>query len=183
MSDLPPPTPRVAFRRLRTDDVDRLDALDRDEGVMQFLDWEPPSRAEQQAIVADRLHQEERWPGHGCFAAESPAGEFLGWFALTVRDRPEVPDLGYRLHRRYWGQGLATEGGLALINYAFTSLGAQAVEADTMAVNQASRRVMANCGLTYVRTFHGDFDDPLPGTEQGDVLYRITRARWLERAG
>lgn len=182
MGDLPQPTPRIIFRRLRTDDLDRFDALDRDEGVMQFLDWEAPSRAAQREIVAERLRQEERWPGYGCFPAESLAGDFLGWFALTARDRPEVPDLGYRLHRRYWGQGLATEGALALINYAFATLGVQGVEADTMAVNHASRRVMTHCGLTYVRTFHGDFDDPLPGTEQGEVLYRITREQWLARA-
>ncbi|HIZ35562.1 MAG TPA: GNAT family N-acetyltransferase [Candidatus Ruania gallistercoris] len=149
---------------------------------MQFLDWEPPTLAEQRETVTEHLRQDERWPGYGCFAAASPAGEVLGWFALTVRDRPEVPDLAYRLHRRYWGQGLATEGALALIRYAFTSLGVQAVEADTTAVNQASRRVMAKCGLTYVRTSHEDFDDPLPGTEQGELLYRITRAQWVERA-
>ncbi|WP_147919180.1 GNAT family N-acetyltransferase [Ruania zhangjianzhongii] len=182
MVEVPPPTPRIVFRRLRPGDADLLDTLDRDEGVMQFLDWEPPSRAGQRAIVTERLRQDERWPGHGCFAAESPAGEFLGWFALTARDRPQVPDLGYRLHRRFWGQGLATEGSRALIDYAFGSIGADAVEADTMAVNQASRRVMTNCGLSYVRTFEVDFDDPLPGTEHGDVLYRITRPEWLARA-
>ena len=44
-----------------------------------------------------------------------------------------------------------------------------------MAVNLASRRVMEKSGLRYVRRFNLDFDDPLPGTEQGEVEYALTR--------
>jgi RimJ/RimL family protein N-acetyltransferase len=63
------------------------------------------------------------------------------------------------------GRGLATEGSRALIARAFTDLGARRVVAQTMAVNRASRRVMEKSGLHYVRTFHLQFDDALPGTE------------------
>jgi hypothetical protein len=31
-----------------------------------------------------------------------------------------------------------------------------------------------------VRTFTEHFEDPLPGTEQGEVEYVITKADWLE---
>lgn len=48
-----------------------------------------------------------------------------------------------------------------------------------MTVNTPSRATMASVGLRYVRTFHQDFDDPLPGTEQGEVEYAITREEWL----
>jgi hypothetical protein len=40
---------------------------------------------------------------------------------------------------------------------------------------------MAGCGLRHVRTFHLAVDDPLPGTEHGEVEYAITRAEWLAR--
>lgn len=50
-----------------------------------------------------------------------------------------------------------------------------------MFVNRASRRVMEKCGMSYVRTYHVHFDDPLPGTEQGEVLYEITREQWSAR--
>ncbi len=36
-------------------------------------------------------------------------------------------------------------------------------------------------GLSYVRTFHMHFDDPLPGSEQGEVEYAITRATMARR--
>jgi RimJ/RimL family protein N-acetyltransferase len=40
----------------------------------------------------------------------------------------------------------------------------------------------ANAGLTYVRTFYPDFDDPIEGTELGEVEYALRRADWNEAA-
>jgi RimJ/RimL family protein N-acetyltransferase len=46
-----------------------------------------------------------------------------------------------------------------------------------MAVNAASRRVMEKAGLTYVHTFFEDWDEPLPGADQGDVEYAIEKTQ------
>jgi RimJ/RimL family protein N-acetyltransferase len=46
-----------------------------------------------------------------------------------------------------------------------------------------SRAVMASVGMSYVRTFAGDFDDPLPGSYQGEVEYAISRDQWRDRRG
>jgi len=37
---------------------------------------------------------------------------------------------------------------------------------------------MEKAGLAYVRTSHEEFDDPLPGTEHGEVEYALTKAEW-----
>jgi RimJ/RimL family protein N-acetyltransferase len=50
-----------------------------------------------------------------------------------------------------------------------------------MAVNAASRRVMEKAGLKYARTFHMEFEDPVPGTAYGEVEYELFRDDW-ERA-
>lgn len=81
------------------------------------------------------LAEYERFPLHGRVVAEARDGEFMGWLGLLAHDAPDLPGLGYRLHRRPWGQGLATEGALTFIDYSFTAIGASAVEADTMSVN------------------------------------------------
>ena len=174
-----PDTPRIRFRRVRVGDAGLLEELDRDPDVLRFIDWLPPSLEQQGAVVADCLAGYERWPRHGRFVAESPDGDFLGWFSLHVHTDPAAPELGYRLRRRAWGRGLATEGARALVQHAFADLAAAEVHAQTMFVNHASRRVLANCGLRHVETFQLRFDRPLPGTERGEVRYRITRAEWL----
>ena len=90
-----------------------------------------------------------------------------------------VTELGYRLRRSAWGHGYATEGARALVRRAFAGLGVQEVVATTMAVNTGSRRVLEKAGLRLARTVHLDWPDPLPGTEHGEVEYRLRRAEWL----
>jgi RimJ/RimL family protein N-acetyltransferase len=108
-----------------------------------------------------------------------PDGRFLGWFGLLVDSvDPLVVELGYRLRRSEWGRGLATEGSRALIEHAFARAGAAKVVAETMAVNTASRRVMEKAGMRHVRTFQGVFEEPLPGTDSGEVAYEICRDEW-----
>ena len=47
-----------------------------------------------------------------------------------------------------------------------------------MAINTASQRVMEKAGLRYVRTFHTDWHEKIPGDEHGDVEYALTREEW-----
>ncbi|HEX4816952.1 MAG TPA: GNAT family N-acetyltransferase, partial [Nonomuraea sp.] len=93
----------------------------------------------------------------------------------------DEPELGYRLHRRAWGKGYATEGSRALIDKAFGELGARRVFAQTMAVNLRSRRVMEKCGLRHVRTFFADWPEVIDGSEHGEVEYELLRADWRSR--
>ena len=50
-----------------------------------------------------------------------------------------------------------------------------------MTVNAASQAVMKRCGLRFVRTFHLEWDDPVEGTEHGEVEYEITRPNWEQQ--
>jgi hypothetical protein len=40
---------------------------------------------------------------------------------------------------------------------------------------------MQRCGLSYVRTVHLEWDTPIDGTAEGDVIYELTRADWARR--
>ena len=91
---------------------------------------------------------------------------------------PGEVELGYRLRRSAWGKGYATEGSRALIQKGFAEFGVQRVVASTMVVNVASRRVMENAGLKFVRTFHQPWPDYIEGEEEGDVEYALLRSEW-----
>jgi RimJ/RimL family protein N-acetyltransferase len=88
-------------------------------------------------------------------------------------------ELGYRLRRSCWRRGLAVEGSRALLDCAFSEQAARRVWAQTMTVNTRSRRVMEACGLRCVRTFHLEWDEPIEGTELGDVEYELLRSDYL----
>ncbi|MEU8260898.1 GNAT family N-acetyltransferase [Micromonospora sp. NPDC048999] len=174
-------TARLRLRRFTTADVDHLVELDSDPEVMRFLTGGQPTPL---AAVRDEqlpraLAQYDRHPGLGRWAAlDGAGGEFLGWFALDPSADGTEAELGYRLRRSAWGHGLATEGSRALVRHAFETVGVRRVWAETMAVNARSRAVMGKAGLRYVRTFHLTFDDPIPGTEHGEVEYELRREDW-----
>jgi RimJ/RimL family protein N-acetyltransferase len=166
-------TERLVLRPLTFDDVDTLLALDGDPEVMRYITGgRPSSRDDVIDIVRRRMGR--RWMG-----ADRVTAEFVGWFGLVPSATTDGEyEVGYRLRREFWGQGLATEGTRALIDLAFTELGARRIWAETMAVNLRSRAVMERCGLRYGRTFHLEFDDPIDGTELGEVEYELSRADW-----
>ncbi len=155
-------TERLVLRWFTADDVDLLVDLDADPDVMRYVTGgEPTPRAEiTDDVLPAFLRYREQGSGWGFWAVEERAtGEFVGWFHLRPhRGGPSVdPELGYRLRTRYWGLGYATEGSRALVDTAFRDLGARRVYAETMAVHEASRRVMEKAGLRHVRTFHQEW--------------------------
>jgi RimJ/RimL family protein N-acetyltransferase len=106
---------------------------------------------------------------------------FVGWWALNpAPDDPGEAELGYRLRREAWGHGYASEGAQALLTHGFDTVGLEHVWAQTMAVNTRSVAVMGRIGLRYERTWVGEWNEPLPGWEEGEVAYGLTRAQWLE---
>jgi RimJ/RimL family protein N-acetyltransferase len=167
-------TDRLSLRPIRLDDIDQLVALDSDPEVMRYLTGGKPTPRPE---VEERVRHAIGWRW---MAYERTTGQFVGWFGAGPTGDGEH-ELGYRLARYAWGRGLATEGALALIDKAFTSWGATRVWAQTMAVNSRSRRVMERCGLKYARTFHLHWDDPIEGTEHGEVEYELLRRDWRAR--
>jgi len=95
---------------------------------------------------------------------------------LFVAGERDVAELGYRLRRMDWGQGFASEGASALVNWGFERCGYDKIVASTMALNQASRRVMEKIGMNHAGTVPFDSPDPIPGNEHGLVWYELTRS-------
>lgn len=89
-----------------------------------------------------------------------------------------LAEIGYRLHSKDWGQGLASEGASALLNWAFGNVGYDKVVGCTIAVNLGSRRVMEKIGMKHVSTDYPDYTDAIPGTEEGEVRYELLRSEW-----
>ena len=160
-------------------------ALDSDPEVMRYLSGRAQSRAEVERAHLRRVAAAREVPGLG-FWVGFAGDDFVGWWILQPPHGPDQPkvageaDLGYRLLRRHWRRGYASEGARELIRYGFDDLGLARIFAQTMAANVASRATLSTVGLTYVRGFvSGDpYDDLVPGAEQGEVEYEITRSTW-----
>ena len=167
-------TERLRLEPITDGHTDDLVALCADPEVMRFITGRALTRDE---VVEEWMPRWTReWPrGLGYWAAFAGSG-FVGRLAL----RPEGADaaeLGWRLAKSAWGNGYATEGAAALLELA-RRRGLVRVWAETMVANVASRRVMERLGMTYERTYVGEWDQPLPGWEQGEVVYAVDATTW-----
>ena len=169
-------TPRLVLRRFTATDAPLLFELDSDPEVMRFLNGGlPPDFAAIRDTYLPRfLANYDRSDDFGYWAAEElPAREFIGWFHFRpTLEKPDVIELGYRLMRKAWGRGLATEGSRALIADGFARLGVDRVEATTMAANVASRRVIEKLGMSLVEHYT---EERFPGADKDAVRYRVMR--------
>ncbi len=92
-------------------------------------------------------------------AAAGKSGEAA--FLITLRDKTVIgacgivfqyeatPELGYWLGVDHWGKGYATEALHAVIDYAFTDLNHESLQAGARVTNPASRRVLEKCGFQW----------------------------------
>ncbi|WP_420112990.1 GNAT family N-acetyltransferase [Pseudactinotalea sp.] len=181
-------TRRLALEPLRPAHLTHLIDLDGDSEVMRHLIGRARTPEEARAhwapvcvgLAADGV-------GLG-FWAGFRDGEFVGWWSASpplpvAIEAPTTAELGWRVRRECWGGGLATEGARAVVGHCFETVGLEKVTAETMAVNHGSRGVMRKLGMRHVTTEVRDWEDPLPGSEQGEVTYEITREEWSRASG
>jgi RimJ/RimL family protein N-acetyltransferase len=99
---------------------------------------------------------------------------FMGWFHLRpLKSNPSDLsnlEIGYRLIKTYWGKGFATEGSLALIEYAKSFPETKQIWANTMLANKASLHVMQKIGLSFD---HEEIYEDFPGDDKRSVWYRL----------
>jgi [ribosomal protein S5]-alanine N-acetyltransferase len=98
---------------------------------------------------------------HKWIAYDRGTGELVGRGGLSRahiagRDRLEI---GWVLHRKFWGHGYATEIGRAGLAFAFEELDADEVVSYTEARNTRSRAVMERLGFRYIQDFTPEGDD------------------------
>jgi RimJ/RimL family protein N-acetyltransferase len=179
-------TERISLIPLADEHFEWEVELDSDPEVMRYLSGRASTREEVESSHRRRIAAAAKADGLG-FWVGLVDDEFVGWWILQPAhgpdqpDDPRVADLGYRLLRRHWGKGLASEGARELVRYGFEEVGLDRIIAQTLAVNAASRAVMERVGLSYVRTFPGSVTVPVAGVEEGEVEYEITTEQWARR--
>jgi RimJ/RimL family protein N-acetyltransferase len=175
-------TERLRLEPLTVDHTELLVELDSDPEVLRFIFGRALAREEVvETFMPRRIRPEADARGLGYWVGYRE-DEWLGWWCVSLVDAdPAAAELGYRLRRTAWGRGYASEGARALLEHAFETVGLDRVWATTMAVNTGSRRVLEAVGLTVDHIEMRTWEDPIPGWEQGEVHYELSRADWESR--
>ena len=151
MSDCIIETPRLRIRQWRDSDLPAFAAINADPQVMRYFPACLSTAQSTQAATRYRTMIEQK--GFGLWATERiQQQDFIGFIGIQpLNDAlPCAPgiEIGWRLASQVWRQGYATEGAVAVRNYAFEQLGIEELVSITAAINMPSRGVMEKIGMS-----------------------------------
>jgi len=167
-------TPRLGFRNWQEFDLDDFASINSDQEVMRFFQ-KPLSRAETQAMM-NRMQQMYEEKGYCYFAVDLlETKELIGTIGLGWKtfesDFTPCVDIGWRIGKKWWNQGLASEGASACLSFAQQNQIKQVVSMASIG-NAASIQVMKKIGMNFWKEFdHSELKD-FPDIQRCS-LYRI----------
>jgi RimJ/RimL family protein N-acetyltransferase len=138
-------TKRLSLRAPRLEDAKTVAAIANDRRIAENTVRIP--HPYQTSDAEDFITGANKAGGEATFLITLRDETVIGACGIVVQEK--TPELGYWLGVPYWGKGYATEALHAAIDYAFTDLAHEALQAGARVTNPASRRVLEKCGFQW----------------------------------
>ncbi|ALS78656.1 GNAT family N-acetyltransferase [Planococcus kocurii] len=176
---------RLGFRPWKDNDRDFFASMTADLEVMRYF---PETLTKLQADqLIDRFNRHMDDEGYTMWAVERKIDRvFIGYVGLLeitmAIEGQGHAEIGWRLDKRFWKQGFATEGALACLAYAFDVLHMTAVYSFTATINVPSETVMKKIGMSKI----GEFQHPKLACDsplKTHVLYKIEKQQFTNSKG
>jgi len=155
-------TTRLYLRPPRVEDAEEVFQNWTSDGeVTRYLRWtthkSPEETKEWLALEERYLESDKRYQW---VFVHKETGRLIGSGGFIWNEERNMFELGYVFMRDFWGQGLATEAGRAMVDFAVNTLGLRTLFARHAKQNTASGRVLEKLGFAYqcdgaCRTFDG----------------------------
>ena len=147
---------RLGFRNWIDSDISKMIDISSDSDVMEFF---PVTATKIQTVeFIDKMRLMCIEKGYCYFAVDHLKDErFIGFIGLCYQTyesqfTPGV-DIGWRLNKKYWNNGLATEGAKKCLDYGLNKLGLKKIIATTPIINIKSIRIMEKVGMEKLTEF------------------------------
>ena len=167
-------TERLLMRAFEESDLDDLARLYADPVVMRYYP-KTYSRDETQVMLARILNGYKTVGFHLLATISKDDGRFIGRCGIVLQEieGEKIPEIGYMLHKDYWGRGLATEAARKLRDFGFANLEFDRMVSLIRPINQPSQAVALRNGMRVIRD--------VIYSEIEHHLFCITRQEWSAR--
>ena len=176
-------TDRLVIRHYKEEDFPAFAEMNADADVMKHF---PNALSEKESLAMfERLNTRLDETGKSFWAAElKENNDFIGFVGLSEPDfeMDFIPctEIGWRLRRKYWGKGYATEGAKACLQVGWEEYRLDEILSFAVKRNLPSVHVMKKLGMRYVKNFIHPALKQWPEIEEC-VLFRITATALSDR--
>lgn len=142
-------TERLFIREYNKDDVDAVFDYAGNADNTIFMEWGPDSYEDVKNFVDLRLKQQITEPrtSYDFAICLKETGKLIGGMGLYLDSKRMQAELGYILHRNFWGKGYATEAAKDYLKFGFMNLNLHRIYAKCDFKNLASENVMKRIGM------------------------------------
>jgi RimJ/RimL family protein N-acetyltransferase len=173
-------TERLRLRRFQASDLPTLIAYRNDPQVARFQSWQLTEENDLRAAIEHWASIDPDMPGSGFQLAvelRETTTHIGDCFFKRLDYDDRQAEIGYTLALEHQGYGFGTEMVLALIEYAFVSLGLHRVIALTDCENMRSAALMERVGMRREGHFRQSFFNK--GSWRDEYQYALLHSEWL----
>jgi len=165
---------RLILRPFSLKDVQDVFFYASDDMVTKYLTWSSHTRLSQTEKVVKELYMAKP----GIFAIELKSEQkCIGCIEIRVCMEHDKASFGYVLNRTYWNKGYMSEALKVIIDFIFSKLELNRIEATHFVGNEGSGRVMQKCGMRYEGT--GLQEMKVKDNYYDVVHYAMLREDWI----
>ena len=141
-------TERLRLRLFNHDDLQVMYDLSTDPDVIKYADTPVKNMQEAKERLEQGPLSDYKKYGYGRFAVElKKTGKVIGFCGIKYLPEIDLPEVGYRYMKAYWGQGIGTEAARACVDFAREDLKIKKLIALIVPENTASIRVAEKLGM------------------------------------
>lgn len=146
-------TERIILREIVVEDAEAMFEMDSDPDVHKYLGKSPITTLEEAIKSIEFIREQYKEYGIGRWAlVEKKTDRFIGWSGLKFRPDEvngykDYIEVGYRLAKRFWGKGYATESAIQSVNYGFEEMNLKSIYAMANIKNKGSINALTKTGL------------------------------------
>ncbi len=165
---------KLILRRFKKEDSKDVYEFGSDEETLKYLTWNGfKTIGDAKSTIINHY-----WKRQGIYAIElKEENKCIGCIDFRLKPEHEKASFGYVLNRKYWGKGYMTEALSKLLEFYFSKLDLNRVEATHYVGNEGSGKVMIKCGMEFEGIAKKEVK--VKGVFHDVVHYGITKEKWL----
>lgn len=150
-------TNRLVMREFREEDAEGMYILNNDPEVVRYTGDDPFASVDDTRDFIRQYDAYEKFGRGRLTLILKETSEYLGWCGLKYDPVSAETDLGFRLLKKFWNRGYATEASLRSIDHGFKDLKIEKIIGRAMRENTASIHVLKKTGMMFEKEFeaHG----------------------------